>query len=243
MRLDSVATFSENLGSRRDRSLRPAVRGNLLRHADHPLGEAVAKLRQHSADLPPGYQVKLIGQAEEFGKTTQYMVFAFVLAMILLYMVLASQFDSFLQPFIVMLAQPWPSSAAWRPSGHRPDPQHLLDDRLGSAHRPGGQEFDPARGPHQPAPGDGMGIDEALANACPIRMRPVLMTSATVILASPRRPRASGPGQKPTSPFDRGDRRHDLVHPPHPGGGTRRLFLVEHRLAHHRPALPMDKLP
>jgi HAE1 family hydrophobic/amphiphilic exporter-1 len=29
----------------------------------------------------------------------------------------------------------------------------------------------------------GMGIDEALSNACPIRMRPVLMTSATVILA------------------------------------------------------------
>jgi HAE1 family hydrophobic/amphiphilic exporter-1 len=30
---------------------------------------------------------------------------------------------------------------------------------------------------------NGMGIDEALSNACPIRMRPVLMTSATVILA------------------------------------------------------------
>jgi HAE1 family hydrophobic/amphiphilic exporter-1 len=29
----------------------------------------------------------------------------------------------------------------------------------------------------------GMGIDEALANACPIRMRPVLMTSMTIILA------------------------------------------------------------
>ena len=57
-------------------------------------------------DLPPGYQVKLIGQAEEFGKTTQYMIFAFALALALLYMVLASQFDSFLQPFNVMLAQP-----------------------------------------------------------------------------------------------------------------------------------------
>jgi HAE1 family hydrophobic/amphiphilic exporter-1 len=29
----------------------------------------------------------------------------------------------------------------------------------------------------------GMGVDAALRNACPIRMRPVLMTSATVILA------------------------------------------------------------
>jgi HAE1 family hydrophobic/amphiphilic exporter-1 len=34
------------------------------------------------------------------------MSFAFVLALVLLYMVLASQFNSFLQPAIVMLAQP-----------------------------------------------------------------------------------------------------------------------------------------
>ena len=57
-------------------------------------------------DPATGYQIKLIGQAEEFGKTVKYMIFAFSLAMVLLYMVLASQFNSFLQPFIVMLAQP-----------------------------------------------------------------------------------------------------------------------------------------
>ena len=35
------------------------------------LGEAVAKVRAAALDLPPGYQVKLIGQAEEFAKTTK----------------------------------------------------------------------------------------------------------------------------------------------------------------------------
>ena len=34
------------------------------------------------------------------------MIFAFSLAMVLLYMVLASQFNSFIQPFIIMVAQP-----------------------------------------------------------------------------------------------------------------------------------------
>ena len=56
--------------------------------------------------LPAGYTVRMIGRAEEFGKTVNYMLFAFVTAMILVYMVLASQFNSFVQPLIIMVAQP-----------------------------------------------------------------------------------------------------------------------------------------
>src|SRR5690606_2171075 len=56
--------------------------------------------------LPPGYQIRLAGEAEEMGKTIDNMIFVFALALILLYMVLASQFNSFLQPLIVMVAQP-----------------------------------------------------------------------------------------------------------------------------------------
>jgi HAE1 family hydrophobic/amphiphilic exporter-1 len=107
VRLDSVARFEEKLG--------PAVIGRFdLQYSatfyatpDIPLGDAVAQVRAAAAEiLPAGYQVKLIGQAEEFGKTQKYMSFAFGLALVLLYMVLASQFNSFLQPAIVMLAQP-----------------------------------------------------------------------------------------------------------------------------------------
>ena len=107
VRLDSVASFSERLG--------PAVIGRFdLQYAATfyasptiPLGEAVVKLHEVAAEiLPAGYQVKLVGQAEEFGKTQKYMTFAFSLALVLLYMVLASQFNSFLQPAIIMLAQP-----------------------------------------------------------------------------------------------------------------------------------------
>ncbi|WP_205629904.1 efflux RND transporter permease subunit, partial [Dechloromonas denitrificans] len=184
VRLDSVASFKETLG--------PAVIGRFdLQYSatfyatpNIPLGEAVGKLRALTADLPPGYQVKLIGQAEEFGKTTKYMAFAFILAMVLLYMVLASQFDSFLQPLIVMLAQPLAIiggvAALWATGqtlniysmiglvlliGLVAKNSILLVD-LTNQRREGG-----------------MGIDQALSNACPIRMRPVLMTSATVILA------------------------------------------------------------
>jgi HAE1 family hydrophobic/amphiphilic exporter-1 len=184
IRLDSVASFKETLG--------PAIIGRFdLQYAATffatptiPLSEAVQKVKAIAADLPTGYQVKLIGQAEEFGKTTAYMTFAFTLAMVLLYMVLASQFNSFLQPLIVMLAQPLAIiggvAALWATRqtlniysmiglvlliGLVAKNSILLVD-LTNQRREGG-----------------MGIDEALSNACPIRMRPVLMTSATVILA------------------------------------------------------------
>lgn len=184
VRLDSVAGFRETLG--------PAVIGRFdLQYSATffatptiPLGDAVAKVREAAADLPTGYQVKLIGQAEEFGKTTKYMAFAFALALLLLYMVLASQFDSFLQPFIVMLAQPLAIiggvAALWL-SGQTLNIYSMIGLVLliGLVAKNSILLVDLT---NQRRAG-GMAVDEALSDACPTRMRPVLMTSATVILA------------------------------------------------------------
>jgi HAE1 family hydrophobic/amphiphilic exporter-1 len=103
---------------------------------------------------------------------------------VLLYMVLASQFNSFLQPAIVMLAQPLAIvggvAALWLFNqslniysmiglvllvGLVAKNSILLVDLTNQRRE------------------QGMPVDAALRNACPIRMRPVLMTSATVILA------------------------------------------------------------
>jgi HAE1 family hydrophobic/amphiphilic exporter-1 len=184
VRLDSVATFKETLG--------PAIIGRFdLQYSATffatptiPLGEAVQKVRAMTADLPLGYQIKLIGQAEEFGKTTKYMSFAFGLALVLLYMVLASQFDSFLQPLIVMLAQPLAIiggvAALWA-TGQTLNIYSMIGLVLliGLVAKNSILLVDLTNQRRE----NGMGIDEALSNACPIRMRPVLMTSATVILA------------------------------------------------------------
>ena len=184
VRLDSVATFKETLG--------PAIIGRFdLQYSATfyatptiPLGEAVEKVRAMTADLPLGYQIKLIGQAEEFGKTTKYMSFAFGLALVLLYMVLASQFDSFVQPLIVMLAQPLAIiggvAALWA-TGQTLNIYSMIGLVLliGLVAKNSILLVDLTNQRRE----SGMGIDAALSNACPIRMRPVLMTSATVILA------------------------------------------------------------
>jgi len=86
--------------------LGPAVIGRLdLQYAAKvyinpgmPLGDAVNVVKQTATEIMPAeYKLKFSGQAEEFGKTFKNIKFVFMLAMILLYMVLASQFNSFLQ--------------------------------------------------------------------------------------------------------------------------------------------------
>ncbi|HNN45030.1 MAG TPA: efflux RND transporter permease subunit [Azospira sp.] len=185
VRLDSVASFKQTLG--------PAVIGRFdLQYAatffaspTMPLGQAVEKVKAAAAEiLPTGYQIKLIGQAEEFGKTMQYMIFAFSLAMVLLYMVLASQFNSFVQPFIVMLAQPLAIvggvAALWL-FGQTLNIYSMIGLVLliGLVAKNSILLVDLTNQRRS----EGLSVDGALAEACPIRMRPVLMTSATVILA------------------------------------------------------------
>ncbi|HRH74284.1 MAG TPA: efflux RND transporter permease subunit, partial [Zoogloea sp.] len=203
VRLDSVASFRETLG--------PAVVGRFdLQYAATfyasptlPLGEAVEVVKRSAAELlPTGYQVKLIGQAEEFGKTQKYMSFTFALALTLLYMVLASQFNSFVQPFIVMLAQPLAIvggvAALWA-TGHTLNIYSMIGLVLliGLVAKNSILLVDLTNQRRN----EGLPVDAALRNACPIRMRPVLMTSATVILALAPAALGFGAGNETNQPL------------------------------------------
>jgi HAE1 family hydrophobic/amphiphilic exporter-1 len=184
VRLDSVARFREALG--------PAVIGRFdLQYSATfyatptiALGAAIEKVRAASENLPIGYRVVFVGEAEQLEKTSTATAFTFMLALILLFMVLASQFNSFLQPIYIMLAVPLGIvggiAALWVTGyslniysgiglvlliGLVAKNSILLVDLTN-------QRRD-----------QGMGIDEALRDACPIRMRPVVMTSLTIILA------------------------------------------------------------
>lgn len=72
-----------------------------------PLGTAVAKtealLRQK---LPPGFDFDWSGEADSLRETESQILFFFILAVIVVYMVLAAQFESLIHPFTVMLALP-----------------------------------------------------------------------------------------------------------------------------------------
>jgi HAE1 family hydrophobic/amphiphilic exporter-1 len=199
VRLDSVAYFRESLG--------PAVIGRFdLQYAATfyatptvALGEAIEKVREAARSLPIGYTVAFIGEAEQLQKTSSATAFTFVLALVLLYMVLASQFNSFLQPVLIMLAVPLAViggvAALWAfiPLGQLGAlvgvevPARTLNIYsmiglvllIGLVAKNSILLVDLTNQRRE----QGMRVDEALADACPIRMRPVLMTSGTLILA------------------------------------------------------------
>lgn len=185
LRLDSLVDLERTLGPAVISRLDLQYSANFFASPKIPLGSAVTRVRETAAGLlPPGYSVRMLGEAEEFGKTAYYMSFAFGLAMVLVYMVLASQFNSFLQPLIIMLAQPLAIIggvfALWV-TGHTLNIYSMIGLVLlvGLVAKNSILLVDLTNALRA----EGRDVDTALREACPIRMRPVLMTSLTVILA------------------------------------------------------------
>lgn len=73
-----------------------------------PLGQAKADLDTIAARiLPPDYNAAYKGMADMMGESFGYLMFALILGIILAYMVLASQFESFIHPVTVLLSMPF----------------------------------------------------------------------------------------------------------------------------------------
>jgi len=71
------------------------------------LGEAIDSLRAAAAQvLPPGTTTALAGDSRELEESGSSLYFVFVVALIIVFMVLASQFESLIHPFTVLLAVP-----------------------------------------------------------------------------------------------------------------------------------------
>jgi multidrug efflux pump len=72
-----------------------------------PIGTAVKKTEELLAgDIPPGFSLRWEGEARDLQTAAREVWWVFVLAIIIVYMVLAAQFESLLHPFTVMLAVP-----------------------------------------------------------------------------------------------------------------------------------------
>ena len=107
VRLDTVATAVDIVGPAVINRFDLQYSANFYSNPTMPLGAAVERVRAETAELlPPGYSMELQARAREFAKTAGYVRLALMLALVLVYIVLASQFNSFLQPLIVMTAQP-----------------------------------------------------------------------------------------------------------------------------------------
>jgi hydrophobe/amphiphile efflux-1 (HAE1) family protein len=68
------------------------------------LGEGIAEMQKIAKKLlDSSFQTSLLGPSRDFAESSSNTLFAFVLALILIYLILAAQFESFLDPLIIML--------------------------------------------------------------------------------------------------------------------------------------------
>ena len=71
------------------------------------LGEAIKELDKITAkELPKGFSTSLAGQSRDYSESSDSLVFAFIFAIVLIYLVLAAQFESLVDPFIILLTVP-----------------------------------------------------------------------------------------------------------------------------------------
>jgi len=93
--------------SREDQSRMAAVTGNV---AGRDLAAVVNDVKHRIAsvekNLPTGYVVEFGGQYEQMVETFVTLAGALVLALLLVYMVMAAQFESFTHPFVIMFTYP-----------------------------------------------------------------------------------------------------------------------------------------
>jgi len=109
IKLDQLAKVSEGVGPR-SLSHFMRVRASQLSAGLAPgftLGEALDSLERIAKEvLPAGSTVALAGESRELRESGTALYFAFLLALIVVFMVLASQFESLIHPFTVLMAVP-----------------------------------------------------------------------------------------------------------------------------------------
>ncbi len=109
VKLEALATVAEGVGPRELNHFN-RVRSATLTASLAPgftLGAAIDSLNRIAAEvLPKGSSTALSGESRELEESGSSLYFAFVLALVVVFMVLASQFESLVHPFTVLLAVP-----------------------------------------------------------------------------------------------------------------------------------------
>ena len=109
VRLDQVATVRESTGpnqiNRRDLSREVTVNANVYGRSAGEVSDDIRKIMDNT-QFAPGYSYKFGGSTKNMAEAFGYAVSALVLAVVFIYMILASQFKSFLQPLALMTALP-----------------------------------------------------------------------------------------------------------------------------------------
>ncbi|MCX8093274.1 MAG: efflux RND transporter permease subunit [Candidatus Goldbacteria bacterium] len=205
VKLSSVANFVEEPAlvsiTRQDRQRAVRVYANVASNSSQ--GEAIEEVQKIAKKLlPEGYFLLASGGTKGFSEAFGNLMLALVLGIVFAYMVLGVQFNSFVHPFTVLLALPFSVTGAFIAlilTGNslniysmiglillmgivKKNSILLVDFTVRARER-------------------GMDTRKALEYACPIRLRPIIMTSVSTIAAAIPPALALGPGAESRIPM------------------------------------------
>jgi multidrug efflux pump len=164
----------------------------------YTLGEAIAAVNQAAAEvLPQGTITDLTGQAREFRDASSNLLLVFVMALAFIYLVLAAQFESFRDPLMIMVSVPLSMTGAllalWLTGGTLNVYSQIgLVTLIGLITKHGILIVDFANRLQQ----EGTERTAAILEASRLRLRPILMTTAAMILGAIPLAIATGAGSE-----------------------------------------------
>lgn len=166
-------------------------------------GEAIEMVQRVAKEnLPEGYRLVMSGSSQEFKSGFGEIFFALVLGLVISYMVLASQFNSFVHPITVLVALPFSLSGAYVAlllGGHTLNLYSMIGLVLlmGIVKKNSILLVDFTN--HRKE--EGLSTRAALLEACPVRLRPILMTTMSTIAGAIPPALALGPGAEVRIPM------------------------------------------
>ncbi len=164
----------------------------------YPLGEALDFLEEAvRTELPASAQIDYKGESRDLKNTEGGLLFAFMLALLVVFLVLAAQFESFIHPLVIMMTVPLATFGALL--GLYLTGQSLniysqigLVILVGISTKNGILIVEFANQLRD----QGKEFTEALIEAADVRLRPVLMTALSTIMGSIPLIMATGPGSE-----------------------------------------------
>jgi HAE1 family hydrophobic/amphiphilic exporter-1 len=187
-RLSEIATIEETQAPReifrRNQSRINSVSADIEKGVSLDKIAVETRLAMRDIELPTNYSISVSGQEEQREKSMNSLMFALLLSIVLVYMVMASQFESLLHPFTILLTIPLAVTGAIflffitgktvnmmgiigivMLVGIAVNNSIILVDRINQMKR------------------GGMSLEDSIVGAGQERIRPILMTTLTTILA------------------------------------------------------------
>ena len=196
--LSSLVTVKESVSPRElnhfNQRRSVSITANLA--PGYALGEALQFMDASAAKvLQPGYATELNGISREFRSSSGALGLVFVLALLFIFLVLSAQFESFVDPFVIMLSVPLSmvgALAALQLSGGTLNvySQIGLITLVGLITKHGILIVEFSNQLRQ----QGRSVHEAVVEAAALRLRPILMTTGAMVLGAVPLAMATGAG-------------------------------------------------